>query len=68
MKIIFRLAAIAFSLLIAVIGAEVTLRVMNMGFGNSPMEPSPLLHHVHPTNYTFIQQHPSGELGGFQIE
>lgn len=38
-----------------------------MGFGNSPMEPSPILHHVHPTNYSFIQQHPSGELGGFEI-
>jgi hypothetical protein len=41
---------------------------MGMGFGNSPMEPDPVLHHVHPRNYKFIQQHPSGELGGFEIE
>ena len=41
---------------------------MGMGFGNSPMEPDPILHHVHPRNYSFVQQHPSGELGGFEIE
>jgi hypothetical protein len=31
------------------------------------MEPDPFLHHVHPRSYSFVQQHPSGELGGFQI-
>jgi hypothetical protein len=68
MKLLFRLAAIAISLLVATAFAEVALRVMNMGFGNSPMEPDAVLHHVHPKNYSFIQQHPSGELGGFEIE
>lgn len=68
MRILFRLAAVAFSLLIATACAEVALRAINMGFGNSPMEPDPVLHHVHPKNYSFIQQHPSGELGGFEIE
>lgn len=32
------------------------------------MEPDAFLHHVHPKNYRFVQQHPSGELGGFEIE
>lgn len=68
MKILYRLVAIGLSLLIAVALTEVVLRAMNMGFGNSPMEPDQVLHHVHPTNYSFIQQHPSGELGGFEIE
>lgn len=68
MKVLFRLAAIGFSFLLAVILAEAALRLMNMGFGNSPMEPDQVLHHVHPVNYSFIQQHPSGELGGFEIE
>jgi hypothetical protein len=68
MKIIFRLAAVALSLALAIGCAEIGLRMMNMGFGNSPMEPDPVLHHVHPKNYTFIQQHPSGELGGFEID
>lgn len=68
MKLIFRLAAVGISLLIAIVLGEIGLRAMNMGFGNSPMEPDPVLHHVHPKNYSFIQQHPSGELGGFEIE
>lgn len=68
MKFLFRLAAIGISLLVATVFAEIGLRAMNMGFGNSPMEPDPVLHHVHPKNYSFIQQHPSGELGGFEIE
>ncbi len=57
-------AALVLGLLVAMAGAEVTLRLAGMGFGNSPMEPDPYLHHVHPKNYRFVQQHPSGELGG----
>ena len=64
----FRVAALFLSLLLAVLAVEATLRAMGMGFGNSPMEPDPFLHHVHPRNYTFVQQHPSGELGGFEIQ
>lgn len=64
----FKLGAIVLGLLIAAGGVEAGLRLMNMGFGNSPMEPDAYLHHVHPKNYTFVQQHPSGELGGFEIE
>jgi lysophospholipase L1-like esterase len=54
--------------LLAFVIVEAGLRLTGMGFGNSPMEPDPFLHHVHPKNYTFVQQHPSGELGGFKIE
>jgi hypothetical protein len=68
MKFTFRLLAMTVGLLLAFVGVEITLRAMGMGFGNSPMEPDPFLHHVHPRNYTFIQQHPSGELGGFEIQ
>ena len=52
----------------AVLAAEAGLRLSGMGFGNSPMESDQFLNHVHPKNYTFVQQHPSGELGGFEIE
>jgi len=68
MRILFRLIALGAGLAIAVGCAELALRAMNMGFGNSPMEPDQALHHVHPKSYSFIQQHPSGELGGFEIE
>lgn len=68
MKPWFRLAAIAIALLFSLLVAELALRASGMGFGNSPMEPDPFLHHVHPKNYHFVQQHPSGELGGFRID
>lgn len=68
MKFIFRLVALTLSLLVAFVLAEAGLRIAGMGFGNSPMEPDAFLHHVHPKNYHFVQQHPSGELGGFRID
>ena len=64
----FRIGAIVLGLLASLAGVELVLRAMNMGFGNSPMASDPFLHHVHPKNYTFVQQHPSGELGGFVIQ
>ncbi|MGE0866640.1 MAG: SGNH/GDSL hydrolase family protein [Vicinamibacterales bacterium] len=68
MRLRFKLAALFIGLVVAALGAELMLRATGMGFGNSPMEPDPFLHHVHPKNYRFVQQHPSGELGGFEIE
>lgn len=64
----YRLAAVAGSLLLSVALVEIALRLMNLGLGNSPIESDPYLHHVHPKNYEFVQQHPSGELGGFTIK
>jgi hypothetical protein len=68
MKRVFRLTALLIGLLLAFAIVEIGLRLTGMGFGNSPMEPDAFLHHVHPKNYSFIQEHPSGELGGFKIE
>ena len=68
MPLRYKLAALTIGLVIGLIAAEGLLRLSGMGFGNSPMEPDPFLHHVHPRNYRFVQQHPSGELGGFEIE
>lgn len=61
----FKIGALGFGLIGALVIMELALRVMGLGFGSSPMEPDPFLHHVHPKNYTFRQQHPSRELGGF---
>lgn len=63
----YRLAATGGSLLLSIALVEVALRLMNLGLGNSPIESDAYLHHVHPKNYQFVQQHPSGELGGFTI-
>jgi len=64
----YKLIAIVLGLLLATLAAEAGLRLAGMGFGNSPMEPDDVLHHVHPKNYKYVQAHPSGELGGFEIE
>lgn len=68
MRHLYKLIGLLLGLATAVLLAEAALRVSGMGFGNSPMESDPYLHHVHPKNYKFVQQHPSGELGGFEIE
>lgn len=53
---------------VAALAAEAALRIAGLGYGSSPMESDPYLHHVHPKNYRFVEHHPSGELGGFEIE
>lgn len=63
----YRLMAVMASLGIGLATIESGLRIADLGLGNSPIESDPYLHHVHPRNYTFVQQHPSGELGGFPI-
>ena len=63
----FKWAAAGLGALMALVAIEIGLRLTNQGFGNSPVESDPYLHHVHPRNYTFVQQHPSGELGGFEV-
>jgi hypothetical protein len=60
-----KIVAVLVGLVAAVLVMEIALRALGLGFGSSPMEPDPFLHHVHPKNYSFRQQHPSGELGGF---
>jgi lysophospholipase L1-like esterase len=67
-RLLYRLVALVLGVLVAMLVAEAGLRLSGMGFGNSPMEPDYYLHHIHPKSYTFVQQHPSGELGGFEIE
>ena len=65
---LYRLIAIVLGLTFAMLAAEVGLRIAGLGYGSSPMESDPYLHHVHPKSYTFVEHHPSGELGGFEIE
>ncbi len=56
-----------FATLIALVFAEVLLRVMGIGYGNSPLERSQTYHHVHPSNYQFFMHDPNGEYGGYQV-
>jgi hypothetical protein len=58
------LISIFFGVFIGIIIAELVLRFLGIGYGNSPMESSHFLHHVHPANYAFLHHHPLNEYGG----
>ena len=48
---------------------ELTLRVLELGFGESPLLYDPQIHHRHPPNYVFRRKDDgNGEFGGFLIE
>ena len=55
--------SIIFSLLLA----ELVLRILGIGYGNSPLESSSRLHHLHPANYSYFVHDPAGEYGGYSI-
>jgi len=57
------LGSILFSLLLA----ELFLRLLGIGYGNSPLESSSRLHHIHPANYSYFVHDPAGEYGGYSI-
>ena len=49
-------------------GAELALRVLRLGFNNTPLNPSATRHHQHPTNYAFQAYSLQDEWGGFEIQ
>lgn len=55
------------SVLFSLLLAEVLLRILGIGYGNSPLESHQRLHHLHPTNYSFFVHDPAGEYGGHRI-
>jgi hypothetical protein len=63
-----KIGAVVVGLALAFVGLEVALRVLNLGYGSSPEESDPYLHHVHPANYAFVQREPDGAYGGYEVE
>jgi len=59
------LASLAF--LLALVSAEIILRVFEIGYWNSPIESHPIFHHVHPKDYIFKSHDPKGEFGGHLV-
>lgn len=55
------------SLIFALLLAEIALRLLGIGYGNSPLESHPRLHHIHPSNYSYFVHDPAGEYGGHRI-
>jgi hypothetical protein len=63
----FAAIAIAAGVITALLLAEVTLRIANIGYGNAPLESHPILHHVHPSNYEYLSYSSGHEYGSFTI-
>lgn len=66
-RIIFPVILLALSTVIALSIAEISLRVLKIGYGNAPQESHPIFHHVHPAEYRFLSYNPTGEYGGHEI-
>ena len=49
-------------------GAEIFLRAAHLGYNNSPLTPSEVLHHKHPSNFSFTAYSPQGEWDGFGMK
>ena len=49
------------------IAGEILLRILGIGYGSSPLESHPILHHVHPKDYLFKVHAPSGDFGGHMV-
>ncbi len=62
------LLLLTFSLAFCLVGAELALRVLRLGFNNTPLNPSATRHHQHPTNYAFQAYSLQDEWGGFEIQ
>jgi len=56
------------SLAFCLVGAELALRMLRLGFNNTPLNPSATRHHQHPTNYAFQAYSLQDEWGGFEIQ
>ena len=56
------------SLAFCLVGAELALRVLRLGFNNAPLNPSATRHHQHPSNYSFQAYSLQDEWGGFEIQ
>lgn len=65
---IAKLASInLFVLAVLLLLAEIVLRMLGYGYSNSPADPDPYLHHVHPPAHLYRSYTPGGEFGDFMI-
>ena len=66
-KLLFPLFSLIVGTTFALALVEAGLRLLGVGYGNAPLESDPLLHHVHPKQYTFLSYTPNNEYGGFHV-
>ena len=56
------------SIFLCILGSEFFLRILKIGYNNAPLNPSNLVHHEHPRNYSFTAYSPEGEWDNFEIK
>ena len=56
------------SIFVCILGSEFFLRIVKLGYNNTPLNPSNLVHHEHPRNYSFTAYSPQGEWDNFEIK
>lgn len=62
MKNTFKILGINLCVLIGLcVVIEILLRVAKIGYGSAPLENSPIFHHVHPKNYSYLSYSAQGE-------
>lgn len=66
-RLFFPIIAILAGILLSIFLMEGFLRVMNLDYGNAPLESDSILHHRHPRNYTFLVHTPNEEYGGHHV-
>ncbi len=66
-RFLFHFSAVLIGIVLSIFFAEGALRIWQIGYGNGPFESDPVLHHRHPSNYTFLVHTPSEEYGGHYV-
>ena len=56
------------SIFVCILGSEFFLRIVKLGYNSSPLNPSNIVHHEHPKNFSFTAYSPLGEWDGFVIK
>ena len=60
MNLTKNLVTLICSLLFVLLISEILFRMLDIGYGNAPLEQSKEYHHAHPKNYSFLMHQPKG--------
>lgn len=66
-RIVFPVLLITGTLVTMLVGAEIVLRILGIGYAYSRVEPDPVLHHVHPPGFSYVRHDRSGEVENHRV-
>jgi hypothetical protein len=65
---LWRLLAVALAIFMALVAAEIALRILDLGYGHSPHVGHPVFHHWHEPNFRMRTYYRDNEFGGFLVD